>query len=161
VKDKVVFETNVPVEVCLTHPEGKEIGGRREEQVMYDLVDGWLMFVPKSVRDQIRKLEVKPGERFQICKLKVDDQGEECFEWTMNRLAGQARAQRSSANQQNRSAAPARSEPANDNGASGQAGNGAAPKKNGGPGTGQVGVTVRTTTVVPEGRAGLATRVFR
>jgi hypothetical protein len=34
------------------------------------------MFVPKSVRDQIRKLEVKPGERFQICKREVDDEGE-------------------------------------------------------------------------------------
>ena len=39
-KDKVVFETNVPVEVCLTHSEGKEIAGRREVQVMFDLADG-------------------------------------------------------------------------------------------------------------------------
>jgi hypothetical protein len=46
VKDKVVFETNVPVEVCLTNEEGKEIGGQREQQVMFDLADGRLMFVP-------------------------------------------------------------------------------------------------------------------
>ena len=72
VKDKVVFETNVPVEACLTNAEGKEIGGRRREQVMYDLADGRLMFVPPSIRDQIRKLEVKPGERFQVCKREVD-----------------------------------------------------------------------------------------
>ena len=71
-KDKVVFETNVPVEACLTNAEGKEIGGRRREQVMYDLADGRLMFVPPSIRDQIRKLEVKPGERFQVCKREVD-----------------------------------------------------------------------------------------
>ena len=71
-KDKVVFETNVPLEVCLTHAEGKEIGGRREQQVMFDLADGRLMFVPQSVRDQIRKLEVTPGERFQVCKREVD-----------------------------------------------------------------------------------------
>jgi hypothetical protein len=131
VKDKVVFETNVPVEVCLTHPEGKEIGGRREEQVMYDLVDGRLMFVPKSVRDQIRNLEIKRGERFQICRREVNNQGEECLEWTVNRLAGQARAQRGSANQQNGSAAPTRSVAANDNGASGHASDEAAPEKNG------------------------------
>ena len=74
-KDKVVFETNVPVEVCLTHAEGKEIVGRREQRVMFDLADGRLMFVPQSVRDQIRKLEVKPGERFQVCKREVDDRG--------------------------------------------------------------------------------------
>src|SRR5512132_2819020 len=89
-KEKLIFETNVPEEVCLTDSEGKEIEGRRELQVMFDLADGRLMFVPRSVRDQIRKLEVKSGERFQICKLEVDDQGEECFEWTVNRLDCQA-----------------------------------------------------------------------
>src|SRR4030095_3482403 len=79
---------NVTEEVCLTHTEGKEIGGRPEQQVMFDLADGRLMLVPKSVRDQIRKLGIKGGERFRICKRKVDDRAEECFEWTVNRNVG-------------------------------------------------------------------------
>ena len=78
-KQKVMFETNVPLEVCLAQLEGREIGGRRGEQVMYDLADGRLMFVPLSVRDQLRKLGIKPGERFQICRREIDDQGEEVF----------------------------------------------------------------------------------
>jgi hypothetical protein len=131
-KDKVVFETNVPVEVCLTHSEGKEIAGRREVQVMFDLADGRLMFVPQSVRDQIRKLEVKPGERFQICKREVDDKGEPCIEWTVSRLASQAHsAVQLIQSAKNASPAPSRSDAANNNGGSGHAGNEAAPKRNG------------------------------
>lgn len=132
-KDKVAFETNVPVEVCLTHPEGKEIGGRREQQVMFDLADGRLMFVTQSVRDQIRKLEIKPGERFQICKREADDEGEPCIEWTVSRSRA---SQASSAVQLIQSAknggpAPARPVAANHNGATSNAGSEAAPKKNG------------------------------
>jgi hypothetical protein len=64
----LILETVVQAELCLTHAEGKEIGGRREVQVMYFLADGRLMFVPKLVREQLRTLEIKPGERFQIFK---------------------------------------------------------------------------------------------
>ena len=99
-KEKVVFETNVPVEVCLTNAEGKEIGGRRGKQIMYDLADGRLMFVPLSVRDQLRKLGIKPGERFQICRREVDDHGEEGFEWTVSRcVASRSQAPCNSSNQ--------------------------------------------------------------
>ena len=130
-KDKVVFEMNVPVEVCLAHAEGKEIEGRRGEQIMFDLDDGRLMFVPQSVRDQIGKLEVKPGERFQVCKREVDNQGDGCFEWTVNRLASQAPKAQLMQSANNGSAAPVRSASTNNNGASGHASNEAAPKKNG------------------------------
>ena len=131
-KDKLVFETNVPVEVCLTHSEGKEIAGRREVQVMYDLADSRLMFVPKSVRDQIRKLEVKPGERLQICKREVDDEGEPCIEWTVIRQASQApSAVQLIQSAKNGGPAPSQSVAATNNGASGNASNEATPKKNG------------------------------
>ena len=84
-KDKVMFETNVPVEVCLARAEGKEVESRWGEEVMYNLADGRVMFVPASVRDQLRKLDVKPGERFQICKREVNDHGEACIEWAVSR----------------------------------------------------------------------------
>jgi hypothetical protein len=129
VKDKVVFKMNVTEEVCLTHTEGKEIGGRREQQVMFDLADGRLMLVPKSVRDQIRKLEIKAGERFRICKLKVDDQAEECFEWTVNRNTANSAHLIHSA--KNGIPEPSRSVAANHNGAASNASSEAAPKKNG------------------------------
>jgi hypothetical protein len=84
-KDKVVFETNVPVEVCLARAEGKEVESRWGEEVLYNLADGRVMFVPASVRDQFRKLDVKPGERFHICKREVNDHREACIEWTVSR----------------------------------------------------------------------------
>jgi hypothetical protein len=35
-------------------------------------------------------LEVKPGERFQICRREVNNQVEECFEWMSRSQASQA-----------------------------------------------------------------------
>jgi hypothetical protein len=84
-KDKVVFETNLPVEVCLARAEGKEVESRWGEEVLYNLADGRVMFVPPSVRDQLRKLDVKPGQRFHICKREVNDRGEACIEWMVSR----------------------------------------------------------------------------
>jgi len=130
-KDKLVFETNVPVEVCLTHSEGKEIAGRREVQVMYDLADSRLMFVPKSVRDQIRKLEVKPGERLQICKREVDDEGEPCIEWTVIRQASQAPSAQLIESAKKGGPVLSQLVAANNNGATSNAGSETAPKKNG------------------------------
>jgi hypothetical protein len=52
---------------------------------MYNLADGRVMFVPPSVRDQLRKLEVKRSEPFRICKREVNDQGEPGIEWTVSR----------------------------------------------------------------------------
>jgi hypothetical protein len=44
-----------------------------------------VMFVPPSVRDQLRKLEGKRSEPFRICKRVVNDQGKACVEWTVSR----------------------------------------------------------------------------
>jgi hypothetical protein len=84
-KEKVPFETNVPVSVVLAQTEGMEVQGRYGEEVMYNLQDGHVMFVPPSIRDEIRKLEAKPGEALQICKREVEVLGEPCVEWTVTR----------------------------------------------------------------------------
>ena len=84
-KEKVSFETNVPVSVVLAQTEGMEVQGRYGDEVMYNLQDGRVMFVPLAIRDEIRKLEVKPGEALQICKREVEVLGEPCIEWTVTR----------------------------------------------------------------------------
>ena len=84
-KEKVTFETNVPVPVALAQTEGMEVQGRYGDDVMYNLQDGRVMFVPLSIRDEIRKLEVKPGETLQVCRREVEVLGEPCFEWTVSR----------------------------------------------------------------------------
>jgi hypothetical protein len=84
-KEKVTFETNVPVPVALAQVEGMEVQGRCGDEVMYHLQDGRVMFVPVSIRDEIRKLEVKPGETLQVCRREVEVLGEPCIEWTASR----------------------------------------------------------------------------
>jgi len=84
-KEKVTFETNVPVLVALAQLEGMEVQGRCGDEVMYNLQDGRVMFVPLSLRDEISKLEVKPGEPLQVCKREVVVVGEPCIEWTVSR----------------------------------------------------------------------------
>lgn len=96
-KEKVVFKINVPVELCLADSEGKEMEGHFDEVIMYNLSDGRVMFVPPTVRDQVRKFGLKPGEPFSICKHVTDDQGEELVEWVVNRngISGVLRAMES------------------------------------------------------------------
>jgi len=84
-KEKVSFETNVPMSVVLAQTEGMDVQGRYGDEVMYDLQDGRVMFVPLSIRDQIRKLAVKPGETLQVCRREVEVRGEPCIEWTVSR----------------------------------------------------------------------------
>ena len=50
-KEKVTFETNVQVPVALAQVEGMELEGHDGDEVMYDLQDGRVMFVPLSIRD--------------------------------------------------------------------------------------------------------------
>ena len=84
-KEKIMFETQMPMPVALAQVEGMELEGRDGDEVMYDLQDGRVMFVPLSIRDQIRELEVKPGEPLQVCKREVEVLGEPCMEWTVTR----------------------------------------------------------------------------
>ncbi len=80
-KEKVSFDVNLPVEVCLANAAGQEVEGRVGNEVMYQLIDGRMMFVPPGVRDQITKLGIKTGEPFNICKREVNDHGEALVEW--------------------------------------------------------------------------------
>jgi len=83
---KVKFETNVPVLVVLAQTEGMDVQGRYGDEVMYNLQDGRVMFVPVSIPDEIRKLEVEPGETLQVCHRKVEVLGEPCIEWMVSRM---------------------------------------------------------------------------
>lgn len=84
-KEKVSFEVNQPVEVCLANAVGQDVAGRLGTEVMFFLVDGRAMFVPSSVRDQISRLGIKAGEPFNVCKREVSDRGEPMVEWSVGR----------------------------------------------------------------------------
>ena len=70
-KEKVTFETNVPVSSCLAQSRGNG-GGGPLRATRSCTTCGWACDVcTVSIRDQMRKLDVKPGERFQVCKREV------------------------------------------------------------------------------------------
>ena len=88
-KEKVSFEVNLPVELYLANAAGHDVEGRLGNEVMYQLIDGRVMFVPPSVRDQIAQLGIKTGEPFNICKREANDHGESVVEWLVGRNGDQ------------------------------------------------------------------------
>ncbi len=84
-KEKVSFEVNQPVEVCLANAASQNTAGHLGNEVMYQLSDGRVMFVPTSVRDHITRLGIKTGEPFSICKREVTDRGEPMVNWVVGR----------------------------------------------------------------------------
>ena len=55
-KERVVFEANVPVTATLAYPDGLKVQGPFGDQVMYSLTDGRVMYVPPVVRDKFVEL---------------------------------------------------------------------------------------------------------
>jgi len=64
----VRFTPNLPVEIALQYTDGVRIEGRYGDRVKYTLTDDRTMYVDPSVAEQIKELDVQPGEVFQICK---------------------------------------------------------------------------------------------
>ena len=70
------FSTNIPEEVALRFPEGKQVQSKLEggaDQMMYSLVDGRVMYVPLHVGERIRELHIGPGERFSLGQGRSQD----------------------------------------------------------------------------------------
>ena len=61
-KERVVFEANVPVTATLAYADGLKVQGRFGDQVMYSLTDGRVMYVPPMVRDKLVGLGSRQNE---------------------------------------------------------------------------------------------------
>src|SRR6516164_8064917 len=66
-KERVVFQANVPVTATLAYADGLKVQGRFGDQVMYSLTDGRVMYVPPLVRDKLVELGIRQNEPFNIC----------------------------------------------------------------------------------------------
>ena len=64
-KDRILFDPNIPHTLALEFPEGKRM---RTGNVMFSLLGGRVMFLAPDVALKIKALGVKPGESFTICK---------------------------------------------------------------------------------------------
>jgi hypothetical protein len=85
-KERIVFQTNVPVTAALAYPDGIKVEGRYGDQVMYPLSDERVMYVPPIVRDKLVEIGVRPKEPFSICKSERRDGNRRFIEWIVKRL---------------------------------------------------------------------------
>jgi hypothetical protein len=74
-KERVLFEANVPVTATLAYADGLKVQGRFGDQVMYSLTDGRVMYVPPIVRDKLVELGVRQNEPFNICRAEREGNG--------------------------------------------------------------------------------------
>lgn len=85
---KILFETNKPVEVALAFTDGRECesnyGGK---QVMFTTIDERVMFLSPVVADKLRNLNPLKGEPIEITKAEVHyGNGRKGIEWQVKRV---------------------------------------------------------------------------
>src|SRR5579863_7803908 len=85
-KERVVFETNVPVTAVLAYDDGIKVQGRYGDQVMYSLTDERVMYVPPIVRNKLVELGIRQGDPFSICKAERRDGNRRFIEWAVTRI---------------------------------------------------------------------------
>ena len=85
-KERVVFQTNVPVTVALAYPDGIEVEGRYGDQVMYTLTDERVMYVPPIVRTKLTELGIGKDDPFSICKSERREGNRRFIEWMVDRV---------------------------------------------------------------------------
>jgi hypothetical protein len=80
-KERVVFEANVPVSAMLAYADGLKVQGRFGDQVMYSLTDGRVMYVPPIVRDKLVELGIRQNEPFAICRAERREGTRRFVDW--------------------------------------------------------------------------------
>jgi len=97
-KERVVFEANVPVTATLAYADGLKVQGRFGDQVMYSLTDGRVMYVPPMVRDKLVELGVRQNEPFAICRAERREGNRRFIDWVVQPDGSAAAAQSAPAN---------------------------------------------------------------
>lgn len=93
-REYVRFSTNIPQEVALKFPEGKQVqskntdasGAPWADQLMFTTTDGRLMYLPLHVGEIIRELSIGPGERFSLVKAEVKQGNRRGIQWQVKRV---------------------------------------------------------------------------
>jgi len=74
--DKISFTPNIPHQVALRFPDGREVEGRFGNQMMYTLNDGRVMYLDLDVAAKINMLGPRKGEPFWIAKRWTGKKGD-------------------------------------------------------------------------------------
>ena len=96
-KERVVFEANVPVTATLAYADGLNVQGRFGDQVMYSLTDGRVMYVPPLVRDKLVELGIRQNEPFAICRAERREGNRRFVDWVVQPNSSAAPAQSATA----------------------------------------------------------------
>ncbi len=96
-KERVVFEANVPVTATLAYADGLKVQGRFGDQVMYSLTDGRVMYVPPIVRDKLVELGIRQNEPFGICRAERREGNRRFVDWVVQPDGSAAQAQSATA----------------------------------------------------------------
>src|SRR5215469_14283396 len=83
-KERVVFEANVPVTATLAYADGLKVQGRFGDQVMYSLTDGRVMYVPQLMRDKLVELGIRQNEPFNICRAERREGNRRFVDWAVH-----------------------------------------------------------------------------
>ena len=97
-KERVVFEANVPVTATLAYADGLKVQGRFGDQVMYSLTDGRVMYVPPIVRDKLVELGIRQNESFAICRAERREGNRRFVDWVVQPEGSAAATQSATAN---------------------------------------------------------------
>src|SRR5215472_8917270 len=82
-RERIAFQTNVPVTVALAYADGLQVEGRFGDQILYTLADERVMYVPPVVRSKLVELDIQPREPFTICKAERKEGNRRFIEWQM------------------------------------------------------------------------------
>src|SRR3974377_1196843 len=89
-KERVVFEANVPVTATLAYSDGLNVQGRFGDQVIYSLTDGRVMYVPPIVRDKLVELGIRQHEPFAICRAERREGNRRFVDWVVQSAGSEA-----------------------------------------------------------------------
>jgi len=84
-REKIAFQTNVPVTVALAYADGMQVEGRFGDQIMYTLADDRVMYFPPVVRTKLVELGIQPREPFTICKAERKEGNRRFIEWQVGK----------------------------------------------------------------------------
>lgn len=84
-RERIAFQTNVPMTVALAYADGLQVEGRFGDQIMYTLADERVMYVPPAVRNKLVELRIRPGELFTICKTEQKQGNRRFIEWQVKK----------------------------------------------------------------------------
>jgi hypothetical protein len=82
-KERIVFQANVPVTATLAYADGLKVQGRFGDQVMYSLTDGRVMYVPPIVRDRLLELGIRQNGPFNICRAERREGNRRFVDWVV------------------------------------------------------------------------------